>query len=255
MRIALAVAALALACGEDKDDGAGGSDTGTSEDTGTGSSGATSGGSSGGTSSSSSGGTSSGSDDNPSGGGPCDGFEDETLGDAVSVSIRNDLEEPVFVAVGPGCYVTPVFSLEGPNGPMGLEGPDCGTCEGAIAGNCPCPGAPCANVAFLWLDAGAIFETTWSGATFQSETLPAVCVEHGLCPAECIRVLASEAGAYTFSVVAATSATGCFEEPCACTPSDGWCFIDGDGTLGEPHIDAEETIDYPDTTSVELVIQ
>jgi hypothetical protein len=250
MRIGFVVAALALACADDKDDGAGSSGTGTT--------GSTSGGSSGSTSGGSSGSTSSGSDGDggsSSGGGPCDGFEDETIGDAVSVSIRNDLDEPVFVAVGPGCYVTPVFSLEGPGGPMGLEGPDCGTCEGAIAGNCPCPGAPCANVAFLWLDAGATFDTTWSGATFQRETLPAVCVEHGMCPADCIRVLASEAGAYTFSVLAATSASGCFEEPCACTPTEGWCFIDGDGTLGEPQIDADATIDYPSDTSVEIVIQ
>jgi hypothetical protein len=109
--------------------------------------------------------------------------------------------------------------------------------------------------AFLWLDAGATFDTTWSGATFQSATLPDVCVEHGMCPADCVRVLASEAGAYTFSLLAATSASGCYEEPCACTPTEGSCFIDGDGTLGEPHITADATIDYPDQTSVELVIQ
>jgi hypothetical protein len=110
-------------------------------------------------------------------------------------------------------------------------------------------------VSLLWLDAGASFVTTWSGASFMGETLPDACVEHGLCPAECTRVVASTAGTYTFRALGATAASGCFQEPCACAPTDGSCFVQGDGMLEAPTLMVEEAIEYPATTSVELVFE
>ncbi|MCA9704730.1 MAG: hypothetical protein KDK70_02635 [Myxococcales bacterium] len=185
----------------------------------------------------------------------CGDLDDEMVEPAVSIAVVNMRNEGMWLPLINLCYFSVPYTFTGPGGGgVAWVGPDCGTCQSWAQGNCACPGAACSEDVLLYLEPGGVFEGSWSGAEFVSDTLPDTCPGLEQCGATCQRAVQAPAGSYTLEVQAGRTASGCTVEPCACEPFDGRCTVfDMTAAVDDPS-PYTAVFDYPSETSVQIVI-
>ncbi len=197
-----------------------------------------------------------GSDDGDDDGSGCPAFEDATAS-AITIELVNMRAEGVWLPMSPDCIDPVPFLLEDPDGaPAAWRAPACGTCEGAVQGDCPCPPPFCDEVTALYLEAGATVQYSWSGVVYVEETVPDACpgIHIAACGTQCQRAITPAAGDYTFTI-GAGSASGCAVEPCDCMPSDGSCTLLDPGMSFDGLVDVVATLSLPGESSVQLAIR
>ena len=184
----------------------------------------------------------------------CQPFFDEDAGPTVSIDVRNETAEPIYL----------VISLQSP---VTIRGPDGTTvhwtagawplsCETLMQGVQFCGICGCNERTFR-ITPGGRWSTTWEGLTLERVTLPDGCWDQGACGPDCLVARAPDVGLWTFEVAASTGIT-CSEGPCECaeTLPDGSCVIFDDMVLHDESIRTETAaLDYPGATSVELVFE
>ncbi len=185
----------------------------------------------------------------------CPAFEDEASPGSITIEIANLRAEAVWLPMSAGCIFPVPFVLTGPDGVEApWREPDCGTCAGAVQGDCPCPPPFCDERTALYLEAGATVRYEWSGLVYVEETVPAACPGIANCGASCGRAVVAPAGDYTFAVEAG-GASGCAMEPCACTPMDGSCTLYDPAMMFTGLVSVEGVLALPGGTSVQVAIE
>jgi hypothetical protein len=182
----------------------------------------------------------------------CDAFVDDQAGPTVSIDIRNETAETIYLIV-------PIHSPVSIRNPSGTEvhwttGPWPLSCEKLmqgvqICGNCAC------NQSTVQIMAGGQWIANWAGLTLEWVTLPDACWDQGACGPDCLVARAADHGSWTFEVTA-SSGVSCSEGPCECAeaPTDGSCVIHDPEVLHDESLMTETAIlDYPNMTNVELV--
>lgn len=185
----------------------------------------------------------------------CPAFPDESSPGAIAIEITNMRAEGVWLPMSADCIGPVPWGLTGADGAeVAWRAPACGTCAGAVQGQCPCPPPFCDAVTGLFLEPGATARYEWSGLVYVPETIPSACAGIDSCGATCERAEVAAAGDYTFAIQAG-GATGCAVEPCACTPTDGACtLLDYQMTFTDL-ADVEATVTLPGGALVQLAIE
>ena len=152
------------------------------------------------------------------------------------------------------CIEPVPHAITGPDGvAVAWRAPACGTCEGAVQGDCPCPPPFCDEATALFIEPGATVQYAWSGLAHVAEDIPPACPGIDMCGSTCERSVVPPAGAYSFAIQAG-GASGCSTEPCECTPKQGSC------TLLDPEMtftglaDFDAALELPGGSSVEIVV-
>jgi hypothetical protein len=185
----------------------------------------------------------------------CPALADESSPGAITLEITNMRAEGVWLPMSADCIVPVPWVLTGADGAeVPWRAPACGTCAGAVQGQCPCPPPFCDEVTGLYLEAGASVQYEWSGLVYVDETIPAACPGIASCGETCQRAEVAASGDFTFAIQAG-EATGCAVEPCACMPTDGSCtLLDYEMTFTEL-TDVEGTVTLPGGSMVQLAIE
>lgn len=185
----------------------------------------------------------------------CPAFADERSPGSITIEITNMRTEGVWLPMSADCIVPVPWVLTGADGAeVPWRAPSCGTCAGAVQGQCPCPPPFCDEVTGLYLEAGASVRYEWSGLVYVDETVPDACPGIAMCGESCQRAVVAAMGDYTFAIQAG-AATGCAVEPCACMPTDGSCtLLDYEMTFTEL-TDVEATVTLPGGSMVQLAIE
>lgn len=177
-------------------------------------------------------------------------------GSEVTISLRNDRAEAIFVTSHFDCAEAHlrIDSNDDPAGRWPLD--QCApTCASIIADACACPEA-CMQPRLLRIEPGASHAIVWDGALWVDHELAADCNACGVAP-DCLLGVTAPASMYLASAAASSAASDCTDEagrPVACECADGEdsCLLVGNpadpGELG-----AQALLDYPRTTSLELV--
>lgn len=243
----LLVLPVAVACGTgatSSDDGDGSSDAGATTTVGSTSM-------TGGNSTVASGDSTAASDD-PS---ECPAFADETSPGPVTIEIINMRAEGVWLPMSPDCIDPVPWLLQASaNAVVPWRPPACGTCTGAVQGQCPCPPPFCDQVTALYLEAGATIRYEWSGLVYLEEVVPDACPGIDECGATCQRAVVAPQDYYAFTILAG-GATGCAVEPCGCMPVDGSCTLLDPGMRFMMLTGIEESVGWPNESMVQLVIE
>lgn len=190
------------------------------------------------------------SDDAPA----CPPFTDEASPGAITIDVVNMRPEGVWLPMSPDCIDPVPFVLTGPDGTEAAwRGPGCGTCEGAVQGDCPCPPPFCDEVTALYLEPGATAQYSWAGLVHVEEEVPRACPGIPECGPSCQRAIVPAAGDYTFTVQAG-GATGCAVEPCDCMPMGGSCTLLDPGMSFTMLTDYGGAVTLPGGASVQISI-
>lgn len=193
--------------------------------------------------------------DSADGGPGCPAFADEASPGPISIEVINMRAEAVWVPMGAGCIDPVPYVLRGPNGAeLAWRAPACGTCEGAVQGQCPCPPPFCDEVTALYLEPGASVRYEWSGLVHVGESVPHECSGIADCGATCQRAEVAPGGEHVFSIMAG-GASGCAVEPCACMPTDGACTLLDAGMMFTDLVAVEATLALPGAAAVQLAIE
>jgi len=188
------------------------------------------------------------------GDGDCSGLEDDPVSQPVTVTVRNQGSEPLYIWTSLGdcdAGATPVYAIDGVQLRQAAWQRTCAEALDAL----PCgAGDGCGGTAWsgVYLDVDGVYETQWSGLSLAAVDLPAACEVDASC-VDCLRAQQVPAGDYMFRVV---GDRGCdpIEGGCSCTPNaDGWCDLSGNEM--QDTVEAQAVLAYPGATSVELVFQ
>ncbi|MCB9567440.1 MAG: hypothetical protein H6710_09575 [Myxococcales bacterium] len=196
----------------------------------------------------------------------CEDLRDAAPGEALSVRIRNDGAEPLFLEIGrpagDGYFNTRPFELfEVASATLLDLGGVCSasfSCEELIDGNPICgacdPGPPF-EPRPIKIAAGATYSPpAWDGRAWTDATIPGACVDPACAMfpdgGACQRQV-EISGELKVSARAGRS-IACASGTCECEPGpEGWCMVDGQGTIDASAVEAEIT--YPGTQTVDLV--
>jgi hypothetical protein len=204
-------------------------------------------------------------DDGGSGGsggaGPqCEGFDDTTERTDVTVTLRNERAEPVFLT-GLGCESDIDLRLYDDDGErMGFRGGACHfTCEDLQETDGVCA-ADCAAPPIVMIAPGGSYELAWSGTVLAPEEMPSSCYYSPEWAAETCDLRApAPAGTYRFEVTGYDDSWCPLDEPgaCNCTPNaDGNCnveqYTDLSAAEGAP---VSATLAFPSETATEIVFE
>jgi hypothetical protein len=185
----------------------------------------------------------------------CPAFDDEASPGSITIEITNMRAEAVWLPMSADCIDPVPYVLMGRDGAEApWRAPGCGTCAGAVQGNCPCPPPFCDEVTALYLEAGATVRYDWSGLVHLEEMVPEACPGIADCGATCRRAVVAPAGDYTFTIQAG-GASGCAVEPCACTPMDGSCTLLDPGMMFTGLGSVDGVLALPGGTSVQIAIE
>ena len=181
----------------------------------------------------------------------CDAFQNAPAQTVMSVTLENHRATPIFVTTDQTCFSTPPFTLVGPNGQgvsLGVQ-----VCESNCAEQmkphpttCPliCQGPP-----LIRIEAAGSHSVQWGPSVLETTKMPLGCYFDSLYIKSCQRIVALDAGTYTFEAKAATECTGC-----VCTPDTSGSCAPANGTLVGPWLEASASADLP-TGNVELVFE
>jgi hypothetical protein len=189
----------------------------------------------------------------------CDGFDDQTSNQTVSVVFRNQGTQPVFLHTAstfdPGARFT---ISDGSGADVGLPFGNCvPTCASFAAGPVNCD----AGISFakvIRIDPGGTYQEAWNGLVTIQRTMPAACYNEASAPqASCAQLQKPATGSYQAHAMAGTSCPDCI-----CTPdATGSCINFGQalteaGTIpavsGEALVASAE-VTLPGATEIELV--
>jgi hypothetical protein len=184
----------------------------------------------------------------------CPAFDDEASPGSITIEITNMRAEAVWLPMSADCSGSVPYVLAGPDGTEAAwRAPACGTCAGAVQGDCPCPPPFCDEVTALYLEAGATVRYDWSGLVHLEEMVPEACPGIADCGASCQRAVVPPAGDYTFTIQ--VGASGCSVEPCACMPMDGSCTLLDPGMMFTGLAGVDGVLALPGGTSVQIAIE
>lgn len=172
----------------------------------------------------------------------------------MTIRLENARTAPIYLGGGANCAPAPLYSLEGPTGALALDASNCGsTCQDLQQHGTYCTGG-CQQPLGVRIDPGGHYDASWSGVTYQPETMPASCYwDPGSATASCDRQILPDAGSYSALASAATGVT-CSNATCSCTPdASGSCQIQG-ATLSGTKLSAKASFDYP-TSLVTVIFQ
>jgi hypothetical protein len=185
----------------------------------------------------------------------CPAFEDDASPGSITLEVTNMRADGVWLPMSANCIDPVPWALAGPGGTgVAWRDPGCGTCEGAVQGNCPCPPPFCDEVTALFLEPGATVRYTWAGLVYVGEDIPAACPGVDACGTSCARAVVADPGSYAFTVEAG-GAMGCAVEPCACTPMDGSCTLLDPGMMFTGLTSFEGGLELPGGSLAQIVIE
>jgi hypothetical protein len=195
-------------------------------------------------------------DDDTDGPTSCEAFQSTPdIGPAVTVTVRHEGTTPVFFSPH-GCEgaltlsITDAAEQAVPYLLNSVCGPN--TCEGFIdASDCSIVCSDCQTPLAGRIETGAVTDVTWPGRKLTQLDLVAECVSEAAdgCTT-CVRPDQAPAGTYTLTLTVWRTCTG----TCECDqPSPEVCGLWRGEQLADP-VTFTTTVDYPNQTSVELVI-
>jgi hypothetical protein len=185
----------------------------------------------------------------------CPAFADEASPGPIAIEITNLRAEAAWLPMGAGCIDPVPWVLTGPDGAdVSWRAPACGTCEGAVQGQCPCPPPFCEEATALYLEAGATVRYDWSGLVHVPEEVPQACPGIDDCGQTCERAVVAPAGDYAFAIEVG-GAEGCATEPCACPPIDGSCTLYDPGMSFTGLVGLEGALVLPGGSMVQIAIR
>lgn len=191
------------------------------------------------------------------GGASCDGYEDETPPGSVTLRYQNATGAPIYLGGGNTCDPTPLFDLDGPDGPVQLMASGCGhTCEALQSHGNYCAGA-CMMPPVIMIAPGGHYDETWLGTVYELETMPEKCYfEPDFAPTSCDRRVIAPKGSYA-AVVQAGSTLSCYDSStCSCTPdASGSCQIPYGGTPDGKQLAAKASFEMPGASLVTITFQ
>jgi hypothetical protein len=163
-------------------------------------------------------------DGTDTGGDACAPAYNEEGGTAVTVSIVNSQDVPIFVGYPAGCLPEP-FKVETTDGAqLQWRGGDCQySCEDVLVDGCFVCG-PCPGNGVIRIEPGATYEREWNGGVYGIVPFPAGCLEMP-CDSMCERRTAAPEGAYTITAVAGTQCEADLPEYCECPDGMTSCEI------------------------------
>ncbi|UQA61340.1 hypothetical protein [Polyangium aurulentum] len=193
-------------------------------------------------------------------GGVCEAFLNEP-GTTVTIRLKNERAEPIFIGSRASCFDAPPFTLRNVgNQILDIGGSGCGSsCEGMQEhGLLTCADA-CSAPSMLMIAPGGHFETTWDGRLNHTVTMPAECVK-GIEEQDrtCTQRVTAPRSLYQVSAQAFLDVRDCgaLAGPCSCKPSaDGSCDVLDPGAVGPASLTMVSSLNYPDESTVELVFQ
>lgn len=181
----------------------------------------------------------------------CRDVEDEAAStDDITITLRNDTTQILYVDGGEGCTPMP-WQLERDGNARKWRRALCEfSCEDVIAGDCTCD-SECGSGSVLVLPPGESHSVTWDRSIYVDEDLSLDCPAEG-CPTQCDRrTVAADA---SYSVVASASAV-CIPDDgaCECEDATSTCYV-----TGRPGDDvaasASVTLVLPDDVGDEVVV-
>jgi len=191
------------------------------------------------------------------GGAACDGYEDQTPPGSVTLRYQNKTSGPIYLGGGNTCDPTPLFELNGPEGPVQLIAGGCGhTCEALQTHGNYCAGA-CMMPPVIFIAPGGHYEEKWSGSVFVSEAMPKEChFEPEFAPPTCDRRVIAPKGSYAAMVQAGVTLTCYDSSTCSCTPdASGSCQIPYGGTPDGTKVAAKASFEMPGASLVTITFQ
>jgi hypothetical protein len=172
----------------------------------------------------------------------------------ITVTIRNDRSEPIYIDPRLGCASIP-FWLLGPEGESRTWwSPACKcACELVMSDpneGCQCSG-PCEAPALERIEVGGSWTVEWDGLVFDSVALPGTC---GANPElmTCDATRAAEAGEWTVAIGVWPEAEGCDDGECSCELALEHCKLYGSG-VGEL-LELAIPFELPETSEVLVAI-
>ena len=188
-----------------------------------------------------------------SAGAACDTFADVPTTQGVTLTLSNHRSSVVFVTTAQDCGpFRPITLSDAQGADVPLWPGGCGyTCQDLWTAGGAC-GAMCAAPSVVLIEPNGKFVFAWSGATYESENMPAACyAEPSMAPATCRRKVEPSPGSYTFHARAETVCP-----TCVCTPDASGSCIDhsGPSVSGEVLV-ASASATLPATGAIELVFQ
>jgi hypothetical protein len=193
-------------------------------------------------------------------GGPsCEGFDDDLdLGPQVTVTVRNEGTEPLYLRTY-SCSNSVLEVLDPGGEPVEWRiDPWLPPCSDILEDeSCSPPGSSCIW-AVLQMDPGGQVEETFAGFALEYARLPDGCALNNgeFCGPGCVIRREPEPGEWTFQVNVATQ-IDCMQASCECTepPVNGTCPITDADDIGLPDIHPVGfTVPYPGTSNLEIVL-
>lgn len=199
-----------------------------------------------------------GSGGNGSGGSAsCESFGDEEPAQAVTVTVRNTGDDPIFLS-GQSCTSTIDLTVTDPNGDERTwRNDDCTfTCEALQEHSGVCA-ADCGIPPVIMIAAGGLYELEWTGVLYEPTEMPEGCFFEPQYPGpqSCHQQLVASAGDYTIATNAWSAASGC-QDPsgCNCTPdTDGACQLEAPAFVEGEASTQSGVVTYPSENAVEIV--
>jgi len=180
---------------------------------------------------------------------------DADIGPSVAVTIRHEGSAPVFLDTS-GCGGAPIVrvtsQLDGTVVPHLLDGCTPNTCQGYVeAPDCSQACDNCGEPSGARLEPGIATDTAWPGRWLRELELGEACAPAADCPATCMRDEQAPPGTYEIAVTVHRECSGSCE--CDDPIPTARCSLSGALEFADS-VTLTATIDYPATTSVELVI-
>jgi hypothetical protein len=201
------------------------------------------------------------SDDATSAGEVCDAYED-LPGEAVEVvfELVNARSEAIFVTNGSGCVQRPIeLEHEGQSFSGLLDACQFTCSEMMTLDHCGCD-ADCGLPPLVRIEPGERYSTSWTGARYESATMPGSCQAEDLCGSIwCFIREPADAGTYLARARALLEPMACFGEggevPCECMPGEPWCLLNANYRIGQEPLQATQEFAHPDAAVVELMFE
>jgi hypothetical protein len=194
----------------------------------------------------------------------CDGFENSTSRDEVTVRYVNDGTEPIYVGrTEPNeCGTDPHEFLlakatdeaDAADEPLTWGNGICTTCAALQRGPIMCP-TSCEPHQLVRIDPGGSYDFSWTGTYYQAVDMPLECYSAEGSPGQpCSKVVAAEAAVYRFVGTAWSSLECPLDLACHCSPeASGACrFPPFDGRATGTARRVAAALDYPAEKLVEL---
>ena len=189
----------------------------------------------------------------------CEDFENEPAEQAVSITIRNNGDVPIFLT-GSGCSSEiDLLLTNSEDVPLVWRNDGCDiTCEDMRGGPLACDLA-CAVPPVIYVAPGGSYQETWSGIIREQRNLPASCMgvdedADTTTTQTCSQKVVAADGHYHITAQAFDLVEGCENASCTCEPNvDGSCAVEGFGIapMGGAR-EASATFKYPSAGSVDI---